>query len=116
MRNIPIFLLELLFITGCSVSPKVSQYSQDILGLPTAKTSQIVELKDGDRYELTAQIVAKEIQGEQVKMLAYNGMIPGPFLKVKRGSTITINFKNQTDEETTLHSHGVRRCEGVVTH
>lgn len=87
---------------------KKNPYSQDTVGLPLAKESQIVELKDGENYQMTAQIVAKEINGNKVKMLAYNGMIPGPFLKVARGSTITINFTNETDEEALLHSHGVR--------
>jgi FtsP/CotA-like multicopper oxidase with cupredoxin domain len=106
MKKLLLFpALIILLITGCS---SLSTYSQDTDGLPTAKTSQVVELKDGDRYNLTAEMVVKDINGEQVKMLGYNGMIPGPFLKVKRGSTITINFKNQTDVETTLHSHGVR--------
>ncbi len=43
-----------------------------------------------------------------VKMLAYNGSVPGPFIKVKQGSEITVIFTNNTDVETTLHSHGVR--------
>ena len=41
-------------------------------------------------------------------MLAYNGSIPGPTLKVPQGATITVNFKNETDVETTVHSHGLR--------
>lgn len=85
-----------------------SSYSQKTDGLTEAKASEVVELKDGDIYDMTAQIVAKDINGKKVKMLAYNGMIPGPFLKVARGSTITINFTNETDEEAMLHSHGVR--------
>ena len=41
-------------------------------------------------------------------MLAYNGSIPGPLIKVAQGSEVTINFKNDTDMDTLLHSHGVR--------
>ncbi|MGE3278286.1 MAG: multicopper oxidase family protein [Candidatus Altimarinota bacterium] len=87
---------------------KKNPYSQVTTNLPLAKKSQVVELNNGDNYQMTAQIVAKEINGKKVKMLAYNGMIPGPLLKVARGSTITINFTNETDEEAMLHSHGVR--------
>ncbi|QQR54574.1 multicopper oxidase family protein [Candidatus Peregrinibacteria bacterium] len=75
---------------------------------PLASSTQIVELKDGDTYDLESSFVEKELNGSLYKMLAYNGSIPGPTLKVKQGSTITINFTNNTDIETTLHSHGVR--------
>ena len=41
-------------------------------------------------------------------MLAYNGMVPGPLMKVSQNSQITVHFTNDTDVPTTLHSHGVR--------
>lgn len=41
-------------------------------------------------------------------MLAYNGSIPGPLIKVPQGAEITLNFKNDTDVDSTIHSHGVR--------
>ena len=42
------------------------------------------------------------------RSLAYNGLIPGPLLKAAQGAEVTINFTNNTDIDTTLHSHGVR--------
>ena len=83
-------------------------FSTDTAGLPEAKASETVELKNGDSYDLTASIVKKKIGNNVVKMLAYNGMIPGPTIKISQGSEITINFTNNTDVDTTLHSHGVR--------
>lgn len=79
-----------------------------IAELPTAKDSQVVELKNGDIYNLTASIVKKQIGNSVVKMLAYNGMIPGPLIKVSQGAEVTLNFTNNTDVDTTIHSHGVR--------
>lgn len=73
-----------------------------------AKTSEVVELKNGDTYDLTASYVEKDINGVSYKMLAYNGSIPGPLIKVPQGAEVTINFKNGTDMNTLLHSHGVR--------
>jgi len=64
--------------------------------------------QNGDSYDLRAEYVEKEINGKKFTMLGYNGMIPGPTIKVAQGSEITINFKNGFDMETTLHSHGVR--------
>lgn len=73
-----------------------------------AKTLETVELKNGDTYDLTTSYVEKYINGVPYKMLAYNGSIPGPMIKVPQGAEVTINFKNGTDMSTLLHSHGVR--------
>ncbi len=82
--------------------------STDIAGLSEVKASETVELKNGDTYALTASYVAKNINGTEYRMLAYNGSIPGPLIKVPQGAQITINFKNNMDMPTLLHSHGVR--------
>lgn len=84
------------------------EFSKNITGLPDVKNSETVELKDGDTYSMTATIVKKNINGKEVKMLAYNGMIPGPLIKVKKDSEITLNLTNKIDVDTTLHPHGVR--------
>jgi FtsP/CotA-like multicopper oxidase with cupredoxin domain len=83
-------------------------FSSDVSGLSDAVPMPTVELNHGDTYELTAQQVKKNINGQVVKMLGYSGSIPGPLIKVKQGSEITVNVTNNTDVETTLHSHGVR--------
>ena len=83
-------------------------FSRDVENLPMAVVSQPVELKDGDAYDLTAGIVQNKINGKAVKMLAYNGSIPGPLIKVTQGSRVTVHFKNETDVASSLHSHGVR--------
>lgn len=75
--------------------------------MPVVAT-QVVELKDGDIYDLTASYVTKEIGGISQKMLAYNGSIPGPTIRVPQGAEVAINFKNDTDLPALLHSHGVR--------
>lgn len=72
------------------------------------QATQVVDLKDGDTYTLIASYVTKEIQGKEQKMLAYNGMIPGPTIRVGEGAEVTIDFKNDTDLPTALHSHGIR--------
>ncbi|HLC99649.1 MAG TPA: multicopper oxidase domain-containing protein, partial [Patescibacteria group bacterium] len=83
-------------------------FDASIANLPEAKPSEVVELKNGDTYDMTASIVKKKIGDAEVKMLTYNGSIPGPMIKVPKGAEITINLTNNTDVETALHSHGVR--------
>jgi FtsP/CotA-like multicopper oxidase with cupredoxin domain len=41
-------------------------------------------------------------------MLAYNGSIPGPVLRVREGSEIAVNIENQGDMDATVHWHGLR--------
>jgi len=77
-------------------------------GLSVVKGVETVELADGDEYALTASYVKKMIGGREVRMLAYNGSVPGPVIKVPQGGEVTINFKNEMDVPTTIHSHGVR--------
>ncbi|MDD2870969.1 MAG: multicopper oxidase family protein [Candidatus Gracilibacteria bacterium] len=77
--------------------------------LPDAKKIEIVELKNGDTYTMEVTKVEKEIGNYKVVMLAYNGTIPGPVLKVEKNSEITLKFVNKVKGlETTLHSHGLR--------
>ncbi len=41
-------------------------------------------------------------------MLAYNGSIPGPTLKIPQGATVTVQVTNRGDLEATVHWHGLR--------
>lgn len=116
-----------LILTGCSnPSGTLTDYQTEAKTSATGNTrntllntseSKIVELKNGDTYDLIAEYVNKEINGVTFKMLAYNGSIPGPILKVKQGAEVTINLKNNTDIPTSLHSHGIRledKYDGIV--
>jgi len=83
-------------------------FSRDVAGLPTAAEPQSIELSDGETYEIVAAPVRKRIGNDEVRLLAYNGSVPGPTLRVRQGSTITVNFQNQADLENTVHWHGLR--------
>lgn len=87
---------------------ELSHFSVDTTNLSEAKPSQIIALKSGDSYDLTATIVKQTIGNRTIKRLAYNGMIPGPLLKVPKGAEITVKFKNEIDVDSTIHSHGLR--------
>jgi FtsP/CotA-like multicopper oxidase with cupredoxin domain len=87
-------------------SYKISQTQLDALS--PVEESQVVVLNDGDTYTIDATLVKETIEGKIIKRLAYNGQIPGPLLKVKQNSTVTIIHNNFTDEETSLHFHGLR--------
>src|ERR687894_2545418 len=83
-------------------------FPTDIEGLPEARRPELVELSDGDRFELRIAPVAKRLGETTVRMLAYNGSIPGPTLKVRQGSEILVHAVNEGDLEATVHWHGLR--------
>src|SRR4029450_11447619 len=86
----------------------VEQLPTETHGLPEATRPELVQLNDGDHFDLEIAPVAKRIGAETVRMLAYNGSIPGPTLKIPQGSTVTVRVTNRGDLEATVHWHGLR--------
>jgi FtsP/CotA-like multicopper oxidase with cupredoxin domain len=83
-------------------------FPTELAGLPEARRPEVVELGDGDRFGLRIAPVAKRIGDTTVRMLAYNGSIPGPTLRVREGSEVVVHVENQGDMEATVHWHGLR--------
>jgi FtsP/CotA-like multicopper oxidase with cupredoxin domain len=83
-------------------------FPTDAAGLPACRPSEVVELADGDTYQVRIAPVANQVGSDQIRMLAYNGSIPGPTLRVRQGSTIAVRVRNDGDHETTVHWHGLR--------
>src|SRR4249920_1865466 len=77
-------------------------------GLPDARRPEVVELSDGDEFDLEIAPVRKQIGDATVRMLAYNGSVPGPTLKVPQDATITVHVTNRGDVDATVHWHGLR--------
>jgi FtsP/CotA-like multicopper oxidase with cupredoxin domain len=91
-------------------------FTTDTTGLPEASSPSVVSLHDGDSLDLDIRPVRKRIGEAEVRMLGYNGSIPGPTLRVDQGSEITVNVRNEGDVDATVHWHGLRlenRYDGV---
>ncbi len=59
-------------------------------------------------FELTCQEVQWETEpGRTVAALSYNGVVPGPQIRVTEGDKVRVNVKNQLKESTVIHWHGV---------
>jgi FtsP/CotA-like multicopper oxidase with cupredoxin domain len=84
------------------------RFPTDPSGLPEAGRQEMLELADGDTLNLRVGPVGKRLGDTTVRMLSYNGSIPGPTLKVQQGSEIVVNVTNEGDLETTVHWHGLR--------
>lgn len=48
------------------------------------KPTEVVNLKDGDTYDLTIQKVRKVVHGKSLIMLSYNGSVPGPTFRAPK--------------------------------
>lgn len=44
----------------------------------------------------------------QTAMWTYNGSVPGPTIRTKKGDRLIVHFKNSLPEATTIHWHGLR--------
>lgn len=103
-----LFGLGILYARTRGNIPQKGDFSASTQQATATKTQEVVNLQDGATYNMTASVVKKTISGQEQKMLAYNGSIPGPLIKVPQGAEISLKFTNNTDVDTTIHSHGVR--------
>ena len=83
-------------------------FPTDPAGLPEATRPQVIDVADGHTLDLKVAPVAKRIGDATVRMLAYNGSIPGPTLRVRQDSEIDVNVVNEGDMDATVHWHGLR--------
>ena len=93
-----------------------SAFPASVADLPAATQPGVEEVAPGESFDLTIHPVAKRIGDGTFRMLSYNGSIPGPTLRVRQGSEIFVNVRNETEMETTVHWHGLRlenRYDGV---
>jgi plastocyanin len=66
---------------------------------------------DGTKlFELTVDETEWEVEpGKVVDAIAYNGVVPGPTMKVDVGDKVTIRVRNELDDTgTSLHPHGLK--------
>ncbi|MGH3057848.1 MAG: multicopper oxidase domain-containing protein, partial [Gaiellaceae bacterium] len=66
-------------------------FPTETAGLSERVPPEVVELADGDELDLRIAPVAARLGDATVRMLAYNGSIPGPTLRVREGSEVAVN-------------------------
>ena len=77
----------------------------------TGKGGQPLEYEmDGDVkvFRLTSQVIDWEYDaGKTTEAWAYNGVVPGPEIRVTEGDKVRVIFENQLKESTSIHWHGL---------
>ena len=58
---------------------------------------------------LTSKIVNLEVvPGRLTPVWTYNGLLPGPLIRVARGDRLIVHLVNELPDPTTIHWHGIR--------
>lgn len=58
---------------------------------------------------LEARVERVELEpGRRVEAWTYNGVIPGPLIRVRVGDRLIVHFRNDLPQPTTVHWHGLR--------
>ena len=86
---------------------------------PPAKTSGLggqplaPKLENGVKvFELTTKVVQWEVSpGQLFEAWTYNGVVPGPQIRIKQGETIKVRLKNELPQSTSIHWHGVELAD-----
>jgi FtsP/CotA-like multicopper oxidase with cupredoxin domain len=83
-------------------------FPTETAGAPESWPTETIDLSDSATFDLRIGPVTKQVGDAKVRMLAYNGSIPGPTLRVREGSEVIVNVVNEGDLEATVHWHGLR--------
>ncbi len=77
-------------------------------GLAGLKKIDTNALKDLQEFHLVCQTSKWEIApGKVIECLTYNGLLPGPIIRVKEGQLVRLIVHNQSDNTTSLDIHGL---------
>lgn len=86
---------------------------EDLPPLPDVDGVTPIPDMNPDPHILEVDLVARPhavqlLAGEATQLLNYNDQLPGPLLHARVGDQIIIHFKNELDEPTVVHWHGLR--------
>lgn len=103
-------LFALVAFSACSGSTRDAPPSPapyDPLALPEAVDTN----SDPHIFETTLEARVENIEllpGTTTPVWTYNGILPGPLIRVAVGDRVIVHFSNSLPEETTIHWHGLR--------
>lgn len=86
-----------LAATGGLARPHAARASAGIAPLQLA----------GTQFDLTVAEHAVDLTGNRGRAVLANGSLPAPVLRWREGDTVTIRVRNELDEATSLHWHGI---------
>jgi hypothetical protein len=112
-----ISILPLAILAGCWMSDMHDGFDvPSTLEIPpSSQEPRVPKLSDEDpapdvvEVTLVAAPIEKEwLPGAPTSAWGYNGTSPGPLIEAKVGDRVIIHFRNELDEPTSIHWHGLR--------
>jgi FtsP/CotA-like multicopper oxidase with cupredoxin domain len=104
-------LVAALGLVACSgrthEPPPAPDAPYDPLALPEAVDSN----PDPHIFETTLEARVENLElipGTLTPVWTYDGLLPGPLIRVAAGDRLIVHFTNNLPEETTIHWHGLR--------
>ncbi len=96
------------FVTGLAAGGAVTAFG----GLPPLAGAQPGQPRPqdtlrGTAFDLAIGETAMNFTGSPKTALTINGSIPGPLLRWREGDTVTLRVRNELDEDTSIHWHGI---------
>jgi CopA family copper-resistance protein len=61
----------------------------------------------GNEFDLAVGHTAVEISGRSGHAVTINGTLPGPLLRFREGEKLTLRVRNELEEDTSVHWHGL---------
>jgi FtsP/CotA-like multicopper oxidase with cupredoxin domain len=115
MRSFLLLLLTLVVSAGQGITLAGPSENQ---GLQPAGWDQALKLTEANdtnpdphvvEITLEARVESLEVvPGVRTKVWTYNGGLPGPLIRIRRGDRLIVHFSNQLPQPTTVHWHGVQ--------
>jgi FtsP/CotA-like multicopper oxidase with cupredoxin domain len=97
-------------VAGCAdddASPSPGVSSSPSVG-PSAKPTGVGLLQPGSAAgTIAASPIEIDLAGTVVTTWGYNGAVPGPEIRLRRGETVRARLTNALPDETTIHWHGI---------
>ena len=96
------------FVKGLATGGAVTAFG----GWPQAAFAQPGQLRSqetlrGTAFDLAIGETRMNFTGSPKVALTINGSVPGPLLRWREGDTISLRVRNELDEDTSIHWHGL---------
>ena len=99
------FLSRRTFVKGLTAGGAVAALGN--ISAAQSRPRQEQETLRGTAFDLSIGETVMNFTGAPKTALAINGSIPGPLLRWRRGDTVTLRVRNELDEDTSIHWHGI---------
>jgi uncharacterized cupredoxin-like copper-binding protein len=92
-----------------AMNQTIAEFPAETEGVGNEPLEPTIASDGAKEYELTAAVTDWEVAaGQVVEAWSYNGIVPGPEIRVDVGDRVRVTVRNELPAPTDLHMHGVR--------